>query len=73
MQLSKETIEEFKQIYKEEFGEEISDQEAYELGSRLITLYKTLWQIECRYRLRQKYYQELLFIFLNIAKIKYAD
>jgi len=30
MQLSKEVIEEFKRIYKAEFGEEISDQEAHE-------------------------------------------
>lgn len=62
MQLSRETIEEFRQIYKEEFGEEISDREAHELGSNLISLYKTLWQIECKYRLRQKYYQQLLSI-----------
>jgi len=28
MQLSKEAIEEYKKIYKEEFSEEISDEEA---------------------------------------------
>jgi len=34
MQLSREAIEEFKHIFREEFGEEISDQEAMkgELG-----------------------------------------
>lgn len=70
MQLSREAIEEFKQIYKEEFGEEISDQEAYEQGSRLINLYKTLWQIECGYRLRQRYYQKLLSVLLDIIQNK---
>lgn len=33
MRLSKEAIEEFKKIYKEEFGKEISDKEAYEMGT----------------------------------------
>jgi len=40
MDLSKEAIEEYKQIYKKKFGEEISDQEAYEQGCRLIRLIK---------------------------------
>lgn len=70
MQLSKEAIEEFKQIYKEEFGEEISDQETQEQGSRLIALFKTLWQIEYKYRLRQEYYQRLLSVFLKIIQDK---
>ena len=48
MNLSKEAIEEYKQIYKKEFGEEISDQEAYEQGSRLIRLLETLYKIEHR-------------------------
>lgn len=40
MDLPKEAIEEYKQIYKKKFGEEISDQEAYEQGCRLIRLIK---------------------------------
>ena len=70
MQLSKEAIEEFKQIYKEEFGEEISNQEAYEQGIRLITLFKIFCQIEYKYRLRQEYYQRLLSVFLKIIQDK---
>jgi aldehyde:ferredoxin oxidoreductase len=42
MQLSKEVIEEFKQIYKQEFGEEISDQEAMEKATRLINLMRII-------------------------------
>jgi hypothetical protein len=45
MQLSKEAIEEFKQIYKEEFGEEISDQEAMEKAVRLINLMRVIYRI----------------------------
>ena len=44
MQLSKEAIEEFKEIYKKVFGEEISDQEAYEQGSRLLRLFKAIYR-----------------------------
>lgn len=68
MQLSKEVIEEFKEIYKKVFKKEISDQETYERRSRLVNFYKTLWEINCRYRLKQKYYQQLISIFLNIIK-----
>ncbi|KPJ57214.1 hypothetical protein AMJ49_01210 [Parcubacteria bacterium DG_74_2] len=44
MQLSKESIEEYKEIYKKVFGEEISDQEAYEQGSRLLRLFKAIYR-----------------------------
>lgn len=48
MQPSKEAIKEFKQIYKKEFGKEISDQEAYEQGSRLVNFFKLLYEIDSR-------------------------
>jgi hypothetical protein len=44
MKLSKEAIEEFKEIYRKECGEEISDQEAYEKGSRSIELFKIIYK-----------------------------
>jgi len=44
MQLSKKAIEEFNEIYKKEFGEEISDQEAYEEASNLIKLFKIIYR-----------------------------
>lgn len=44
MGLSKEAINEFKAIYREEFGEEISDAEAQELGESLISLFKIIYR-----------------------------
>lgn len=44
MQLSKEAIEEFKRIYKEEFKEEISDQEVLEKGINLINLFQIIYR-----------------------------
>lgn len=43
MELSKEAIEEYKQIYKEKFGEEISDEEAREQGENLISLFRVIY------------------------------
>lgn len=39
---SKEAVEEFKQIYKKEFGEELGDGEAFEKASKLFNLMKIL-------------------------------
>jgi hypothetical protein len=44
MQLSKEAVEEFKRIYKVEFGEEISDREATEKAIRLINLMRVIYR-----------------------------
>jgi hypothetical protein len=44
MRLSKEAIKEFKDIYHEEFKEEISDAEAQELGESLLSLFKTIYR-----------------------------
>ncbi|HEX3033940.1 MAG TPA: hypothetical protein VHT73_02260 [Thermodesulfobacteriota bacterium] len=44
MRLSKEAIEEFKEIYRKKFGEVISDEEAYEKGLRLLRLFKLIYQ-----------------------------
>lgn len=43
MKLSKEAIEDFKKIYKEEFGEEINNAEAQELGLNLLYLMKIIY------------------------------
>ena len=42
--LSKEAIDEFKAIYRKEFGEEVSDAEAGELGESLISLFKVIYR-----------------------------
>lgn len=44
MQLSKQAIREFKEIYKEEFGGDISEQKANELGLNLLNLFKVIYQ-----------------------------
>jgi len=42
--LPPEAIKQFQEIYKEEFGEEISEDEARTIGKRLINLIKLLRQ-----------------------------
>jgi len=42
MRLSKEQVEEFKQIYKEEFGKGLTDAEAEEIANRVMRLYELL-------------------------------
>lgn len=44
MRLSKEAIKEFKEIYYEEFGERVSDEEAQEMGGNLISLFKIIYR-----------------------------
>ena len=40
--LRREAIDEFKTIYQDEFGEDISDDEAQEMGLRLLRLFDLL-------------------------------
>lgn len=42
--LSQKAIDEFKTIYKEEFGEDLSDQEALDLSTRTINLFKVIYR-----------------------------
>ncbi len=44
MQISKKAIEEFKEIYREEFGKDISDQTALELGTNLLNIFSTVYR-----------------------------
>ncbi len=44
MRLSKEAINEFKAIYSEEFGEEISGAEAQEMGEKLLSLFRVIYR-----------------------------
>jgi hypothetical protein len=44
MSLSKEAIDKYKQIYKKNFGEEISDEEAREQGESLISLFRVIYR-----------------------------
>ena len=40
--ISKTSLEKFKTIYKEEFGEELSDQEAMEKATKFLNLMKVI-------------------------------
>lgn len=41
--ISQEALEEFKKIYKKEFGEDISDKDALNEATNLLNLYKTVY------------------------------
>ncbi|OGG09507.1 hypothetical protein A2154_02315 [Candidatus Gottesmanbacteria bacterium RBG_16_43_7] len=43
MQLDRDAIEEFKQIYQREYGKRLSEAEAVEFGTRLIGLVKVVY------------------------------
>lgn len=45
MRLSKEAIEEFKEIYKKELGKTISDEKAQELGQNLLSLFEIIYRL----------------------------
>ena len=42
MQLTQEDLEEFKAIYRQEYGIDISDAEALEMGTRLLRVVKVI-------------------------------
>lgn len=42
--LSETALQEFKKIYVEEFGEEISDEKATELGINLLSLFNRIYR-----------------------------
>ena len=42
MRVSEEGLTEFRRIYQEEFGEELSEESARDMASRVLTLYEIL-------------------------------
>ncbi|MDD4135594.1 MAG: hypothetical protein PHN66_00820 [Candidatus Shapirobacteria bacterium] len=44
--LSKQTIEEYRQIYLEEYGKEISFEEAEKQGTNLVELFRLLIKVD---------------------------
>jgi hypothetical protein len=44
MQLTKEDINKYKEIYRQEFGEDISDQEAFEQATNLINMMRVVYR-----------------------------
>ncbi len=48
MQISREAIDEFKEIYQEEYGEEISDADARDMGTRLLRILRVFQEVSCK-------------------------
>lgn len=44
MRISQKALDEFKQIYKDEFGKDLNDAEAYENASRLLRLMELVYK-----------------------------
>ena len=42
--MTEEALQSFKKLYLEEFGEEISDERATELGTNLLTLFQHIYR-----------------------------
>ena len=42
VEIDKESLEEFKKLYQEEFGEELTNEDAEEMVQRLLALYEVL-------------------------------
>ena len=47
MALNQKAIDELKQIYFKEFGEELSDREAWDMGINLINIFKAVSEYSC--------------------------
>ena len=50
MHLSQRAIDEFKKIYEEEYGEEISDAEARDMGTRLLRIFMVMFEVDAHSR-----------------------
>jgi len=48
MPLTQDHINELKEIYKGTFGEDLTNEEAWEIGTRLVNLFRLLLQKETR-------------------------
>lgn len=44
MDISRENLEDLKNIYKEDYGETLSDAEALEMGQRLVNLFRIIYR-----------------------------
>lgn len=42
--ISEKALEEFKKIYREEYGEDISDEKAVELGINLLVMFENIYR-----------------------------
>jgi|GEM_PF-1875006 len=54
MPLDQKAINELKQIYLDEFGEELSDKEAWDMGNSLVNLFKSLASFQLSKKVENK-------------------
>lgn len=59
--LSKETIDEFKKIFEEEYGVKWTDQEASEATHNLVGFFRLLWEIDQRSKREENIKNEAIF------------
>ena len=52
--LSKQAIEEYRKIFKEEFGQDITEAEAEEQGTRLLKFFEILIKVDQRNKNKKK-------------------
>ncbi|PJE75947.1 hypothetical protein COV04_02220 [Candidatus Uhrbacteria bacterium CG10_big_fil_rev_8_21_14_0_10_48_11] len=69
MEPSKEAIEEFKKIYKKEYGKELDDKEAYESAYNLLNFFKLLMDIDMKDRQKSVVLKRSLTVFLSTGTI----
>lgn len=53
--ISKKTIQQFKEIYKSVFNEELSNEEAFDKANNLLNLYKAIYENKNLTALEKKY------------------
>lgn len=53
--LSNEAVQKYKNIFKKEFGQDLTDVEAREQGKRLVLFFKTLIEIDQKKKQRVKF------------------
>lgn len=52
--LTPESVKKFKEIYKSEYGKEISDQEAWESAHNLVNFFELLMTVDNRQKNKEK-------------------
>ena len=53
--LSDKLVQEYKEIFKKEYGQDLTEAEAREQGERLLVFFKTLVDIDRRTKSKKKY------------------
>lgn len=57
--VSKQALQKFKEIYLKEFGEELTDAEAFELGNNLLNLYRAVYLPNLNINISQNHEEKL--------------